>query len=292
MAKKGVTLTTGNSADELYPKTRIEMVVDSKDVSIAPQLVLSTEQNLKDSEQRQARKNIRAVGLKTQNTAGGVLDFDGNDVLPKTDTEYITHNGANLQTILTVLNKNISDTKTLVDDFFANDAGVADVIDTLKDIQDYIKSDESGATQLVERVSNIETNAVRHDKAQNLSATQKTTAQKNIGAVSYIYDSNTGKYTLAIDGKLVNPVIAATAIALSQGGDLDGIIEYILTTLSGKQEKLVSGDNIKTVGGTSVLGSGNIAFKTINGASVVGSGEITITQDPLTVLYKETKTFD
>ena len=48
------------------------------------------------------------------------------------------------------------------------------------------------------------------------------------------------------------------------------------------KKKLVSGTNIKTVGGQTLLGSGNISlptiptFKTINGENLTGSGDITI----------------
>lgn len=60
--------------------------------------------------------------------------------------------------------------------------------------------------------------------------------------------------------------------------------KVIKSALDGKQETLVSGTNIKTVNGTSVLGSGNISvqdvlvsgtnIKTINGTSILGSGNI------------------
>lgn len=42
------------------------------------------------------------------------------------------------------------------------------------------------------------------------------------------------------------------------------------------QQTLISGSNIKTVGGTSLLSSGNISFKTINSNSIIGSGNIAI----------------
>lgn len=285
MAKKGVTLTTGTGTDELYPKTRIDMVVDSSNNSIAPQLVLTKTQILEASEKSQARKNIGAVGLRTQNTNGGELDFDGDVVLPKTDTAYITHNNANLQTILGVLSTKLDNTAEVVDNFFADDAGVADVIDTLKDIQDYIQSDESGTADIVARISNIETNAVRHDKAQNLSADAKVIAQKNIGAVSYLYDANTQKYTLMVNNVGISPSIDASTVETAEGDKLDVLIGAITTALNAKQEKLVSGSNIKTVGGTSVLGSGNIAFKTINNTPIVGSGNINISQAANTVFF-------
>ena len=69
---------------------------------------------------------------------------------------------------------------------------------------------------------------------------------------------------------------------------------------NGKQDALVSGTNIKTVGNTSLLGSGNIPvqtplvsgtnIKTVNGTSILGSGdlvtpgeEVTVTQVTITV---------
>lgn len=42
-------------------------------------------------------------------------------------------------------------------------------------------------------------------------------------------------------------------------------IEEILDSVGGKQDKLVSGTNIKTINGASILGSGNI---TISGGGV------------------------
>lgn len=58
------------------------------------------------------------------------------------------------------------------------------------------------------------------------------------------------------------------------------------SALSGKQDTLVSGTNIKTINSTSLLGSGNVAvqptlvsgtnIKTINGSSVLGSGDLVV----------------
>lgn len=41
-----------------------------------------------------------------------------------------------------------------------------------------------------------------------------------------------------------------------------------------KQDILVSGTNIKTIGGESVVGDGNISFKTVDGDSIIGSGDL------------------
>lgn len=64
-------------------------------------------------------------------------------------------------------------------------------------------------------------------------------------------------------------VVLGQALAISDITDLT-------STLSGKQATLVSGTNIKTVGGESLLGSGNVAFKTINSNSIIGSGDISL----------------
>lgn len=65
---------------------------------------------------------------------------------------------------------------------------------------------------------------------------------------------------------------------------LDG--QALSALINSKQDRLVSGTNIKTINGTSLLGSGNIDaqpvlesgtnIKTINGASILGEGNITI----------------
>lgn len=45
------------------------------------------------------------------------------------------------------------------------------------------------------------------------------------------------------------------------------VIDKINELVDGKQDTLVSGTNIKTVGGTSLLGSGNVAFPIVSSVS-------------------------
>lgn len=54
---------------------------------------------------------------------------------------------------------------------------------------------------------------------------------------------------------------------------------------AGVQPLLVSGENIKKVGGADILGAGNIDFKQINGEDIVGTGNI---EFPTAKLYDET----
>ena len=110
--------------------------------------------------------------------------------------------------------------------------------------------------------------------------------------VGYIIDflSNAGWYDYA------NPEVAPIANTLvlrDDAGDIEigGLKElstnttWVLPTYKGSgydyrlQEQLVSGQNVKTIGGRSVVGSGNIPFKTIGGQSVVGSGNIPVSND-------------
>lgn len=60
-------------------------------------------------------------------------------------------------------------------------------------------------------------------------------------------------------------------------GDDANYASTVTTTLSGKQETLVSGTNIKTVNGTSILGSGDIVVAA--GASQIVTTAKTITED-------------
>jgi len=67
---------------------------------------------------------------------------------------------------------------------------------------------------------------------------------------------------------------------------LQDLIDKIKTALNGKQNTLVSGNNIKTVNSTSLLGSGNLAvqptlvsgtnIKTVNSTSLLGSGNVAV----------------
>ena len=83
-------------------------------------------------------------------------------------------------------------------------------------------------------------------------------------------------------GNVKNQAITVTQNSVSDGTNtfsqfdpstINGTLSQIQTN---KQDKLVSGTNVKTVGGSSILGSGDISFKTINGASILGTGDITI----------------
>lgn len=68
----------------------------------------------------------------------------------------------------------------------------------------------------------------------------------------------------------------------------------VVSDIEGKQDKLVSGINIKTINNTSLLGNGDITVqtelvsgvdvKTINNNSIVGSGNLTISASDPTII--------
>lgn len=79
----------------------------------------------------------------------------------------------------------------------------------------------------------------------------------------------------------IKTIDAEAKIATAKTEAITSANSYTDTAVSGKQDTLVSGSNIKALkdditSAQSLLGSGNINFKTINGASLFGTGNITI----------------
>ena len=72
------------------------------------------------------------------------------------------------------------------------------------------------------------------------------------------------------------------AASLSVDDELDDTSEQpvqnkvVKAAIDAKQDELVSGTNIKTVGNQSLVGSGNVDIKTIGSQSIIGSGNIDI----------------
>lgn len=81
-----------------------------------------------------------------------------------------------------------------------------------------------------------------------------------------------------------NSLLGSGNIIINTSGTIDSALsttstnpvqnKVITNALNNKQDKLVSGTNIKTIDGISLLDSGSISFININGTSVVGSDNI------------------
>lgn len=159
-----------------------------------------TEQTFTSSEQRQARKNIGAVGVKGEigdavvlsiddkavypetyaynvnvedgkklpevlNDKVGVAPTSGQDILmykditlfPRTSSSKVEMgDGSTLyskwnqfETYINVLNKRSNETKEKVDTFLADADTSAEAINKLKELQEYIKNDETSASQML-----------------------------------------------------------------------------------------------------------------------------------------------
>lgn len=121
--------------------------------------------------------------------------------------------------------------------------------DTLQEIAAYIASDTTNYSSLLTALGN----RIRFDIAnQGLSAQERTNAKTNLGVENIDNTSDANKpvssaVTSALSGK------ANTAHSHSTS-DVTGLD----TALAGKQATLVSGVNIKTVGGVSLLGTGDV----------------------------------
>lgn len=98
-----------------------------------------------------------------------------------------------------------------------------------------------------------------------------------------------GDTTTAI--KTFNEVIAFLD-GIQDSQDLSSIIASIEQQIAGKQDKLVSGTNIKTINGTSILGSGNIVIEggSGGGSSSGGGKEVVYTSDE-TLLAEPNKVY-
>ena len=110
--------------------------------------------------------------------------------------------------------------KRVVDDFFAEDAAVNDVIDTLKEITTYIANDKEGAADLTARIGALETK-VDVDKVSEAIATAKQEAIDAAGAASAELDAvvlaEAQQYTDAQVTALTDGDIAAVKEALTWG---------------------------------------------------------------------------
>lgn len=76
---------------------------------------------------------------------------------------------------------------------------------------------------------------------------------------------------------LANFLSGASPLGVSAGGTGATSAAGARSAL-GAQAALVSGTNIKTISGNSLLGAGSIDFKTVNGTSLIGSGDISTVQ--------------
>lgn len=231
-------------------------------------------------------------------------------------TGNITDNTA-LNSALTGINNNISSLSATVSGLSSD---VSSLSTTVSGVRTDLNTLGSTVNRIDSDVSNLNTSVsglnTRVTDVEG-SVASLTTAVAELGSDVSNLDTKVSGVTTTV-AELSNTVsgLSTTVSGLNtevQGvkGDITTINSSItslgssITSLAtNKQDKLVSGSNIKTVGGQSLLGSGNVALKSVAGQSIVGSGNIafksvngnTITgsgniviDDSDTIYYKESK---
>lgn len=121
------------------------------------------------------------------------------------------------------------------------------------------------------------------DESKHEVSGDPTTRYIYQGTLDEPYDASKWGFQYVIN----NSGLTAEQLAAINSGITSGLVQQFSGYEQGKQDTLVSGENIKTINNTSILGSGNFNLqetlvsgtniKTINGSSILGSGDIEIT---------------
>lgn len=182
------TLTHGGTV--LYPFTRDDLVFinsipdyASLD-SLLPRILTRDAQTLSLEDKQQARTNVGSVGVKYTDNRGSHLEQAGTEIMPYTKAGNVEYRGSNLDTVVNVLDERSSETKEKVDTFLADADTSEQALDKLKELQDYIKRDETSASQMLgdiaqnkkdiaENATNIEKEATRAKQTEMYLESQK-----------------------------------------------------------------------------------------------------------------------
>lgn len=135
----------------------------------------------------------------------------------------------------------------------------------------------------------LETSLKNESKARvegmdNLSAQIDRTIANKLGSTETVYGESIQR--AAEDERLQSQINELNSKYTALGNSLS----TLNTTVNGKQDTLVAGNNIKNISdGTntvSLLGAGDVRFKTINGQSVIGSDDIEVSSGGCDCAYQ------
>lgn len=135
------------------------------------------------------------------------------------------------------------------------------------------------STNTLARLDSLETSLKNESKARvegmdNLSAQIDRTIANKLGSTETVYGESIQR--AAEDERLQLQINELNSKYTALGNSLNSLN----TTVSGKQDTLVAGNNIKNISdGTntvSLLGAGDVRFKTINGQSILGNEDISV----------------
>lgn len=117
----------------------------------------------------------------------------------------------------------------------------------------------------------------------NTTASYTTAEQSKLAGIAAGATVNSSDATLLNRANHTGTQLASTISDFSSSADA-----RVVAGITGKQDTLVSGTNIKTVNSTSLLGSGNIVISGGGGAST----QVTLTVSPTAINYKEVVVID
>ena len=171
-----------------------------------------------------ATEAIEALAERVTTAEGDIDTLEGKvealeiDAEKHADKTYVDEELAKKadKTALAETDATLAALKKVVDDFFAEDAAVNDVIDTLKEITAYIANDKEGAADLTARVGALETK-VDVEKVSEAITTAKEEAIDEAAKLDAVVLAEAQGYADNKVTELVNGDIAAIKEALTWG---------------------------------------------------------------------------
>lgn len=229
--------------------------------ALRDEAVRNVAQELTLSQKQQARQNIDAAGVSATYGEGlATISFNGNAIYPETKgsqvklsiggnaEDAIKANGGNIEKerVRAIAREDeiateLAETKEKVDTFLADADTSADAIDKLKELQDYIKNDETSASQMLGDIAQN-----KNDIADNAEAIEKeATRAKQVEM--YLESQKANKY-----------------------GYYEGLSVGVSDNLSGRGEATDSEFTMRPSGGENKsIEDGTARINSIKGNSVV-----------------------
>ena len=195
----------------------------------------------------EAPSDGKAYGQKDKNWVTVVETVDGKGLSTNDFTNELLAKLNSLQNYDdTTIRTEISNIKKELDTLFGE--GTSEAIDTFNEIENFLAG-ISDTQSLTAMLSDLQSNIV------NLIPTKMSQLQND---ADYVID----KYYTHTDNNFTNQEKQKLeSLENFDPSEINGKINEISGSLEGKQDKLVSGTNIKTINGESILGEGNLEIK-------------------------------
>lgn len=280
VAATGLVKTTDYTAFKGHITKQAGVDGNSDTVSFTGKNYISKATNLKaaiEALDGQAKKNAdAAANAATEAAKHSIVKGDANITVTPSGTGQITYtlDGSKLATVTSLTS--LTNRVVTIEKFFngaAGDSGATSVIDTLKEIQDYIATDKSGAAEMTAKLGNITTVLDGYLKGTN-GATGNT-------VIKDIIDGKAETTALTAVETTVNHIKAQAGVNgtsdtvsfddtnyLSDAQTLKAAIETLATqvkaneTEAAKHTTIVSGTNIAVSATTLANGSKQYTIST------------------------------